>query len=144
MVLCVFCILRNRNFQADTSGFNSRPNYKYGGIAQSVRALASHARGRRFESYCLYQMRQLRLLVATERKHSEVLPFPLLPFCLLPCGSDSRIKRGPTKVEQSETFVGEETSSVSGTDRKFAVGADQREWRRCSTPLRSTSLRLLR
>lgn len=26
----------------------------YGGIAQLVRALASHARGRRFESYCLY------------------------------------------------------------------------------------------
>ena len=25
-----------------------------GGIAQLVRALASHARGRRFESYCLY------------------------------------------------------------------------------------------
>ena len=28
-----------------------------GGIAQLVRALASHARGRRFESYCLYQKR---------------------------------------------------------------------------------------
>lgn len=28
---------------------------QYGGIAQLVRALASHARGRRFESYCLYQ-----------------------------------------------------------------------------------------
>ena len=28
----------------------------YGGIAQLVRALASHARGRRFESYCLYQV----------------------------------------------------------------------------------------
>lgn len=28
---------------------------RYGGIAQLVRALASHARGRRFESYCLYQ-----------------------------------------------------------------------------------------
>ena len=27
----------------------------YGGIAQLVRALASHARGRRFESYCPYQ-----------------------------------------------------------------------------------------
>lgn len=27
----------------------------FGGIAQLVRALASHARGRRFESYCLYQ-----------------------------------------------------------------------------------------
>lgn len=26
----------------------------YGGIAQLVRALASHARGRRFEPYCLY------------------------------------------------------------------------------------------
>lgn len=26
----------------------------FGGIAQLVRALASHARGRRFESYCLY------------------------------------------------------------------------------------------
>ena len=30
---------------------------RYGGIAQLVRALASHARGRRFESYCLYQFR---------------------------------------------------------------------------------------
>ena len=28
----------------------------YGGIAQLVRALASHARGRRFESYCLYHV----------------------------------------------------------------------------------------
>ncbi len=28
---------------------------EHGGIAQLVRALASHARGRRFESYCPYQ-----------------------------------------------------------------------------------------
>ena len=28
----------------------------YGGIAQLVRALASHARGRRFKSYCLYHV----------------------------------------------------------------------------------------
>ena len=32
----------------------------YGGIAQLVRALASHARGRRFESYCPYQIGRVR------------------------------------------------------------------------------------
>ena len=34
-----------------------------GGIAQLVRALASHARGRRFESYCLYHLKALLNLV---------------------------------------------------------------------------------
>lgn len=31
--------------------------WAYGGMAQSVRALASHARGRWFESSCLHQIR---------------------------------------------------------------------------------------
>ena len=35
----------------------------YGGIAQLVRALASHARGRRFESYCPYQLLRLNKAV---------------------------------------------------------------------------------
>ena len=35
----------------------------YGGIAQLVRALASHARGRRFESYCLYHAKGTRFRV---------------------------------------------------------------------------------
>ena len=30
--------------------------------------------------------------------------------------------------------MGEETPSVSGTNCKFAIGADQREWRRRSAP----------
>ena len=38
----------------------------YGGIAQLVRALASHARGRRFESYCLYQNRVPQSIVVPD------------------------------------------------------------------------------
>ena len=35
---------------------------KYGGIAQLVRAFASHAKGRGFESLCLHQIRTLILI----------------------------------------------------------------------------------
>ena len=37
-----------------------------GRIAQLVRALASHARGRRFESYCDHQLQTSRTLLAPE------------------------------------------------------------------------------
>ena len=58
----------------------------YGGIAQSVRALASHARGRRFESYCLYQARQLRLLVAMEKEAQRGASFPIAALLLVAAG----------------------------------------------------------
>jgi hypothetical protein len=35
----------------------------YGRIAQLVRALASHARGRRFKSYCDHHFKKLSLIV---------------------------------------------------------------------------------
>ena len=38
----------------------------YGDIAQSVRALASHARGRGFESLCLYHKRNIKKICSAK------------------------------------------------------------------------------
>ena len=46
----------------------------YGGIAQLVRALASHARGRRFESYCLYHLITNVLIQLKGVKISDICP----------------------------------------------------------------------
>ena len=49
-----FLSLWYNNFTCGNRKALCSSNTVYGGIAQLVRALASHARGRRFESYCLY------------------------------------------------------------------------------------------
>ena len=46
----------------------------YGGIAQLVRALASHARGRRFESYCLYHLITNILIQTKGFKMNDICP----------------------------------------------------------------------
>lgn len=50
-----FLSLWYNNFTCGNRKAHCTSNTVYGGIAQLVRALASHARGRRFESYCPYQ-----------------------------------------------------------------------------------------
>ena len=44
-------------FPLDESNVSYYNKDIFGGIAQPVRALASHVRGRRFESYCLHQFK---------------------------------------------------------------------------------------
>ena len=51
----------------------------YGGIAQLVRALASHARGRRFKSYCLYHVgaKFALLRFSMQKKPAHFFALPL-------------------------------------------------------------------
>ena len=59
IILSSFQRLKSRkklNFLLQSSPIRGIITTIYGGIAQLVRALASHARGRRFKSYCLYQI----------------------------------------------------------------------------------------
>ena len=87
LIVAVLCVLQWKNFGNLYKAIDNLTQKFYTicviGVSPSGKATDSDSVIRRFKS-CYPSHRATSLIVATERKHSSVLPFPLLPFGSLP------------------------------------------------------------